>query len=76
MGRQGGVPDQEALVAAVALALRSQSRRSVHPADHAALRHAAASIAAVLRERFFVRARHELSAELTDHAELNTRGHE
>jgi hypothetical protein len=76
MGRQGGLSDQEALVAAVTLALRSQSRRSVHPADHAALRHMAASIAAVLRAGFFVRARHELPAELTDPADLNRSGHE
>jgi hypothetical protein len=76
MGRQTGVSDQEALVAAVALALRSQSRRSVHPADRAALRRTAASIADALHERFFVFARHELSAELTDHPELNAGGHE
>jgi hypothetical protein len=76
VGRQASISDHEALVAAVALALRSQSRRSVHPADHAALRQSAASIALVLRERFFVLARHELSAELTDHPELNASRHE
>jgi hypothetical protein len=76
VGRQAGVSDHEALVAAVAQALRSRSRRSVHPADHAALRQTAADVALALRENFCVQARHEVSAELTDYPELKTSEHE
>jgi DeoR/GlpR family transcriptional regulator of sugar metabolism len=76
VGRQAGVSDHEALVAAVARALGSQSRRSVHPADHAALRRTASHVALALRKTFVVHTRHDLDAELTEHPELNAIEHE
>ncbi len=44
--------EREAVVAAVAAALRQQSRQSVHPCDQAALWHAATRIARVLESEF------------------------
>ncbi len=76
MGTGGEASNRAALMAAVLAALRQQSRRSVHPSDQAALSRAAAGIAEAVEADFLVRARHELSAELTDHSQLSAIAHE
>jgi hypothetical protein len=67
---------REALAATVAGVLRRHARRSVHPADQAALHHAAAQIARALQAEFRLVARHASAAELSDRERLSAPVHE
>ena len=76
MSTGSGEAVQEALAATIATALRHQGRRSVHPADQTALRHAAARIAVALQADFMVIRRHSAVADQPERKPMNEPVHE
>ncbi len=76
MDQDSGAAAPEALLSTITHALRRHARHSAHPADQAALRHAAARIALALAADFVVIARHSSAARLTDRQPLNEDVHE
>ena len=76
MDVDGGEAVKEVLATLVIGVLRRHARHSAHPADHAALRRAAAQIAVALDAEFTVVVRPALPAEQTNREPLNEHAHE